>query len=197
MHLKIDHREHDRSESATEYYQQQGLTVETVELPVGDYLFTDGKDSVVFEYKTIPDYISSINDGRLWNEAINQAENYNYHFIIIHGDLYQRTKELIKSRDYIPMTIQQYIGSISSLNRYTTVIQCYNSVIEEAYFTMMKQAEKCLSNRPIVKKFPKKHKNSAFNFLCYTMYGINYKKADAIVKKYNLKTLSDLQNLTI
>jgi DNA excision repair protein ERCC-4 len=196
MHLKIDHREHDRSESATEYYQQQGLTVETVELPVGDYLFTDGKDSVVFEYKTIPDYISSINDGRLWNEAINQAENYNYHFIIIHGDLYQRTKELIKSRDYIPMTIQQYIGSISSLNRYTTVIQCYNSVIEEAYFTMMKQAEKCLSNRPIVKKFPKKHKNSAFNFLCYTIYGINYKKADAIVKKYNLKTLSDLQNLT-
>jgi len=197
MHLKIDHREHDRSESATEYYQQQGVTVETVELPVGDYLFTDGKDSVVFEYKTIPDYISSINDGRLWNEAINQAENYNYHFIIIHGDLYQRTKELIKSRDYIPMTIQQYIGSISSLNRYTTVIQCYNSVIEEAYFTMMKQAEKCLSNRPIVKKFPKKHKNSAFNFLCYTIYGINYKKADAIVKKYNLKTLSDLQNLTI
>jgi DNA excision repair protein ERCC-4 len=197
MHLKIDHREHDRSESATEYYQQQGLTVETVELPVGDYLFTDGKDSVVFEYKTIPDYISSINDGRLWNEAINQAENYNYHFIIIHGDLYQRTKELIKSRDYIPMTIQQCIGSISSLNRYTTVIQCYNSVIEEAYFTMMKQAEKCLSNRPIVKKFPKKHKNSAFNFLCYTIYGINYKKADAIVKKYNLKTLSDLQNLTI
>jgi len=197
MHLKIDHREHDRSESATEYYQQQGVTVETVELPVGDYLFTDGKDSVVFEYKTIPDYISSIHDGRLWNEAINQAENYNYHFIIIHGDLYQRTKELIKSRDYIPMTIQQYIGSISSLNRYTTVIQCYNSVIEEAYFTMMKQAEKCLSNRPIVKKFPKKHKNSAFNFLCYTIYGINYKKADAIVKKYNLKTLSDLQNLTI
>jgi len=197
MHLKIDHREHDRSESATEYYQQQGVTVETVELPIGDYLFTDGKDSVVFEYKTIPDYISSIHDGRLWNEAINQAENYNYHFIIIHGDLYQRTKELIKSRDYIPMTIQQYIGSISSLNRYTTVIQCYNSVIEEAYFTMMKQAEKCLSNRPIVKKFPKKHKNSAFNFLCYTIYGINYKKADAIVKKYNLKTLSDLQNLTI
>jgi DNA excision repair protein ERCC-4 len=192
MHLKIDHREHDRSESATEYYQQQGLTVETVELPVGDYLFTDGKDSVVFEYKTIPDYISSINDGRLWNEAINQAENYNYHFIIIHGDLYQRTKELIKSRDYIPMTIQQYIGSISSLNRYTTVIQCYNSVIEEAYFTMMKQAEKCLSNRPIVKKFERKDKNPAFNYLAYCVYGISGKKAQSIVNQLDLHTLEDL-----
>lgn len=197
MHLKIDHREHDRSESATEYYKKQGLTVETVELPVGDYLFTDGKDSVVFEYKTIPDYISSINDGRLWNEAINQAENYNYHFILIHGDLYQRTKELIKSRDYIPINIEQYIGSISSLNRYTTVIQVYNSVIEEAYYTMMKQAEKCLSNRPIVKKFPKKHKNPAFNYLCYCIYGISSKKAKAIVDTYELKTLADLMNLTV
>ena len=197
MHLKIDHREHDRSESATEYYKKQGLTVETVELPVGDYLFTDGKDSVVFEYKTIPDYISSINDGRLWNEAINQAENYNYHFILIHGDLYQRTKELIKSRDYIPMTIQQYIGSISSLNRYTTVIQCYNSVIEEAYFTMMKQAEKCLSNRPIVKKFPKKHKNAAMNWLSYCVYGVSAKKAKQIVDTYQLQTQKDLMNLTI
>ena len=192
MHLKIDHREHDRSESATEYYQQQGLTVETVELPVGDYLFTDGTDEVVFEFKTIPDYISSINDGRLWNEAINQAENYNYHFILIHGDLYQRTKEIIKSRDYIPMTIEQYIGSISSLNRYTTVIQCYNSVIEEAYYTMMKQAEKCLSNRPIVKKFPKKHKNPAFNYLAYCVYGISGKKAEKIVKELELSTLEDL-----
>lgn len=192
MHLKIDHREHDRSESATEYYTEQGLTVETVELPVGDYLFTDGTDEVVFEFKTIPDYISSINDGRLWNEAINQAENYNYHFILIHGDLYQRTKEIIKSRDYIPMTIEQYIGSISSLNRYTTVIQVYNSVIEEAYYTMMKQAEKCLSNRPIVKKFPKKDKNVCFNYLAYCVYGISGKKAEKIVKELELSTLEDL-----
>ena len=197
MLVQISDKEQDRIKSASDYYREQGLTVEVSNLEIGDYLFTDGTESVVFEFKTIPDYINSINDGRLWNEAINQAENYNHHFILIHGDLYQRTKEIIKSRDYIPMTIQQYIGSISSLNRYTTVLQVYNSVIEEAYYTMMKQAEKCLSNRPIVKKFPKKHKNSAFNFLCYTIYGINYKKADAIVKEYNLKTLSDLQNLTI
>lgn len=190
--VTIDSREQDRIDSATTYYQEQGLRVKTAELEIGDYLFTDGTESVVFEYKTIPDYISSINDGRLWNEAINQAENYNYHFILIHGDLYQRTKAIIQSKDYIPMNIEQYIGSISSLNRYTTVLQCYNHVIQEAYFTMMKQAEKCLNNRPIVKKFPKKHKNSAFNYLAYCVYGISGKKAEKIVKELELSTLEDL-----
>ena len=58
-------------------------------------------------------------------------------------------------------------------------------------------AKKCLSTKPIVKKFPKKDKNTAFNFLCYTIYGINYKKAKSIVDAYDLKTLSDIQNLTM
>jgi ribosomal protein S13 len=48
-----------------------------------------------------------------------------------------------------------------------------------------------------VKKFPRKDKNTAFNFLCYTIYGINHKKAKSIVDAYDLKTLSDIQNLTM
>jgi ERCC4-type nuclease len=62
---------------------------------------------------------------------------------------------------------------------------------------MLTQARKCLQNKPIVKKFPRKHKNTAFNFLCYTIYGINHKKAKSIVDAYDLKTLSDIQNLTM
>ena len=188
----IDSREQDRINSATEYYTQQGLTVKVAELEVGDFLFSDGNDSVVFEFKTISDYINSINDGRLWNEAINQAENYNHHFVMIFGDLYTRMSELNKSRDYIPMNVEQYIGSISSLNRYTTVLQCYNPAIDEAYFTMMKQAEKCLLKRPIVKKFPRKDKNVCFNYLAYCVYGISGKKAQKIVDELEIKTLEDL-----
>ena len=192
MLVQISDKEQDRIKSATEYYQQQGLTVEVGNLEIGDYVFSNDEDSVVFEFKTIPDYISSINDGRLWNEAINQAENYNYHFIMIYGDLYQRTKSIIKSKEYIPMTVEQYIGSISSLNRYTTVLQCYNHVIQEAYYTMMKQAEKCLGNRPIVRKFPKKHRNPALNYLQYCIYGLNHKRANDIVNQLELHTLEDL-----
>lgn len=189
MLVQIDSREKDRIQSASEYYKQQGLEVEVCELEVGDYIF-DHK--VCFEMKLIPDFIASIQEGRVFNQAITMAENYDWSFVMIHGDLYQRTKAIIQSKDYIPMNIEQYIGSISSLNRYTTVIQCYNSVIEEAYYTMMKQAEKCLSNRPIVKKFERKHKNPAFNYLAYCVYGISGKKAEKIVKELELSTLGDL-----
>ena len=61
----------------------------------------------------------------------------------------------------------------------------------------MTQAKKCLQNKPIVKKFPRKHRNPAFNWLCYCNYGINAKKATAIIETLNLHTLNDLQQLTI
>ena len=188
----IDSREQDRINSATEYYTQQGLTVKVAELEVGDFLFSNGTEEVIFEFKLIEDFITSIQDGRVFNQAISQSEEFNYHFVLIHGSLYDRTQAIIRSRDYVPMTIEQYIGSISSLNRYTTVLQCYNPAIDEAYFTMMKQAEKCLQNRPIVKKFPRKDKNVCFNYLAYCVYGISGKKAQSIVTELDLHTLEDL-----
>lgn len=192
LNLTIDHREHDRVDSAIKFYEEKGVTVKVAELPIGDYIFTNGKDNVVFEFKLIEDFITSIQDGRVFNQAISQSEEYNYHFVLIHGSLYDRTQAIIRSRDYVPMTIEQYIGSISSLNRYTTVLQCYNPAIDEAYFTMMKQAEKCLLKRPIVKKFPRKDKNVCFNYLAYCVYGISGKKAQKIVDELELSTLEDL-----
>lgn len=189
MLVQIDSREKDRIQSASEYYKQQGLEVEVCELEIGDYVF-DHK--VCFEMKLIPDFIASIQEGRVFNQAITMAENYDWSFVMLHGDLHQRTKAIIKSKEYIPMTVEQYIGSISSLNRYTTVLQCYNHVIQEAYYTMMKQAEKCLGNRPIVRKFPKKHKNPALNYLQYCVYGLNHKRANDIVNQLELHTLEDL-----
>lgn len=195
--VQIDSREQSRIQTAKKYYEEQALTVKVIELEIGDYIFTDGKDSVIFEFKTIEDFIASIHDHRIPNETINQAENYNHHFILIYGSLYDRTQAIIKSRNYIPITIEQYIASIASLNRYTTVLQCYNPVIEEAYYTMMKQAEKCLSDKPIIRKFPRKNKNPSLNFLCHDIYGINMKTAKTIVDTYNLYSKKDLDNLTI
>lgn len=82
----IDTREKDRIKSASKYYTKQGLEVEVSELEVGDYIFTDGNDSVVFEFKTIADFVSSIQDRRVFNQAISQAEEFNHHFVVIQGD---------------------------------------------------------------------------------------------------------------
>ena len=195
MKVVIDSREQSRIKQAEEYYTKQGLTVEVKELEIGDYLFSNGKDSVCFEFKTIADFISSIQDNRVFNEALNQAENYNHHFVVIQGDESTRAKCLAFTKNYRPVTIFQYHGAIASLNRYTTVLESYSSFIDEAFYKMLVQTRKCLSSKPIVRKFPKKTSNSAFNFLCGCIYGINYKKANQIVNTYHLESLHDLMKL--
>lgn len=193
MNLTIDSREQNRIQTATEYYTKQGLTINVAEEQTGDYIFND---KVVFEFKTIPDFVSSIQSGRVFNQAINQAEEYDYHYVIIQGDEHSRAKALSMSKNYREVTYFQYLGAIASLNRYTTVIESYSPFINEAYYRMLITAKKCLQNKPIVKKFEKKHKNNAFNWLVYCNYGISSKKATAIVETLDLHTLNDLQNLT-
>ena len=192
--VKIDAREQSRIQSASEYFKEQGLEVEVCELKVGDYLFDD---KVCFEYKTVPDFIASIQDGRVFNQSIEMSESYDYNFVIIHGDEHNRAKSLAMSRNYRRVTVFQYLGAISSLNRYVTVIESYSPFINESYYRMMTQARKCLSDKPIVKKFSRKDKNVCFNWLAYCNYGISAKKASLIVNELNLNTLSDLQKLTI
>lgn len=191
--VTIDSREKDRVRSASKYFKEQGLEVEVSELKVGDYLFDD---KVCFEYKTVPDFIASIQDGRVFNQSIEMSESYDYNFVIIQGDEHNRAKSLAMSRNYRSVTVFQYLGAISSLNRYVTVIESYSPFIDESYYRMMTQARKCLSDKPIVKKFSRKDKNVCFNWLAYCNYGISAKKATAIVDTLNLHTLSDLQNLT-
>ena len=197
MEVIIDNREKDRIKTATQYYEQEGLEVTVAEIPVGDYIFTDGKNSVVFEYKEINDFITSISSGRVFNQAISQAEEFDYHFVVIRGTESERAKYLAISKNYRSVSIYQYHGAIASLNRYTTVIESYTPYVNEAYYKMYIQAKKCLQDKPIVKKFPRKHHNTALNFLCYCIYGLNYKRAKLIVDAYHLESLGDLLNLTV
>ena len=194
MKVQISDKEQNRIQTATEYYTKQGHEVEVTNLEIGDYIFNE---QVVFEFKTVADYVASIQDNRVFNEAINQAENYDYHYVIIQGGEHERAKALAMSKHYQEVTYFGYLGALASLNRYTTVIESYSPFIEEAYYRMMITAKKCLQDKPIVKKFSRKDKNTAFNFLCHDIYGINWKKAQAIVTTLDLHTKKDLDNLTL
>ena len=130
MLVQISDKEQSRIEPAKQYYTELGCDVEISNLQYGDYLFDK---QVAFEYKTIPDFISSITDHRAFNETINQAENYDWHYLLIQGNEAERTKQLVISKHHHPITIFQYLGSIASINRYTTVIECYSPYIKEAY----------------------------------------------------------------
>ena len=193
MLVQISDKEQSRIKQAEQYFKELGCTTEITNLEIGDYVF-DNK--VAFEYKTMADFIASIQDNRVFNEAINQAENFDWHYVIIHGNEHERTKCISMTQHYIPVNLFQFHGAIASINRYSTVIECYTPYINEAFYKMYIQAKKDLSQKPIVKRFPKKKKNAAMNYLCYCIYGINYKKAQNIVDAYDLHSLADLMKLT-
>ena len=198
MKILIDSREQDRIKSATRYYTNElKLEVKVEELPVGDYIFTDENNSVCFEFKEVNDFITSISNHRIFNQAINMAEEFDYHYVIIRGTEQERAKYLAISKNYQTVTVYQYVGAIASLNRYTTVIESYTPYINEAYYRMYVQAKKCLQDKPIVKRFNRKNKNPSLNFLAHDVYGINYKRAKLIVDTYDLHSLNDLMTLTI
>ena len=192
MKVAISDKEQSRIPQAEKYFTSLGCETEVTNLQYGDYVF-DGK--VAVEYKTMADFFASIQDNRVFNEAINQAENFDWHYVLIHGNEHERSKCVAMSRNYIPVDLYQFHGAIASINRYSTVIECYSPFINEAFYKMYIQAKKDLSNKPIVKKFPRKHKNSALNWLCHDVYGINYKTAKKIVDELEINTLEDLFTL--
>ena len=138
------------------------------------------------------DFISSIQNNRVFNEAINQAENYDWHYVLIQGNEHDRSKCLAMTKHYQPVNLFQFHGAIASINRYSTVIECYSPFINEAFYKMYIQAKKDLSNKPIIKKFERKEKNAAFNYLAYCVYGVSAKRANDIVQALDLHTLEDL-----
>ena len=189
MKVQISDKELNRIPEAEKYFQGLGCETEVTNLKYGDYVF-DGK--VAVEYKKMSDFISSIQDNRVFNEAINQAENFDWHYVLIHGNEHDRAKCLAMTKHHVPVDLFQFHGAIASINRYSTVIECYSPFINEAFYKMYIQAKKDLSNKPIVKKFNRKDKNSAMNYLTYCVYGLNYKRANEIVTKLDLHTLEDL-----
>jgi len=195
MFVQIDNREkHSRIEHATEYFEHYGDIVEVKELPFGDYIF---EKQVVIEFKTLVDFVKSVQSQRVFNQAIDQSTVFPYHFVIIvstdreRRGYFNKLKHLGNTDLYFDE--KKYIGAISRLNTYTTVIQATHE--KEAFLYMRSQARKCLDNKHVVKRLETKTDNPAFNFLMNIKH-ISDVKAETIVDGLELYTLEDLLNVT-
>lgn len=194
MLVQIDNREKkSRIQHATQYYKDQNDTVEVKELPFGDYIF---EKQVVFEYKTLTDFIQSVKSNRVFNQAIDQSSVFKYHFVIIVSTPGERKiyfKKLKNIGGAFYFNEKQYIGAISRLNTYTTVIQAQNET--EAFIYMRSQARKCLDNKHIIKRLETKTDNPSFNYLMNIKH-ISDHKAKTIVDELQIYTLQDLLQVT-
>jgi len=188
MLVEIDHRENTpRIIKAKEYYTQQGDTVQVKELLIGDYIF-DNK--VVIEYKSILDFIQSVESQRVFNQCVDQTR-FPYHFVIIVASDYEK-HELFDDAEWPEFTWAHYHGAIARLNTFTTVIE--KSTQSEAITFMRTQAQKCLDNKHVIKRLQQKTDNPAFNWLSIIKH-IGDDTAELIVDSLNLYTLDDLLNI--
>lgn len=194
MEVLVDNREkHSRIEHARKYYEKLGDTVTVKELPFGDYLF---ENQVVIEFKTLSDFIQSVKSNRVFNQAIDQSSVFKYHFVIVVSSAGERKvyfKKLQHIGNHMYFDEKQFIGAISRLNTFTTVLQANNET--EAFLFMRSQARKCLDNKHIVKRLEQKTDNPAFNFLMNIKH-ISDTKAKLIVENLNLYSLQDLLEVT-
>lgn len=196
MRLIIDSREKDRVELAEQYYLEQGLDVETKELSIGDYLFIDGDKQAIFEYKTVSDFVASIQDNRIFNQINTLSEQYTNRFLVIHGTNSERAKAIAMTKQFGQrVTLHSYISALARLSKYITIIQVNTPHISECFYTMLEYTKKTFDEGELYHRFNRKNRNPSLNFLM-SIYGISAKKAKLIVDVYNLHSLNDLMKLT-
>lgn len=188
MDVIIDSREQKRIPIAKEYYESQGLNVSIEELSTGDYLF-DNK--VVFEFKVWSDFMASITDGRLWNETQKQMENYDIHFVVIHGT----NRDYQEAFQHNGLTDEMITGAIARLNTYTKILHGTRT-IQDTFGMMMTTAEKCLDDKTLCRQFGTKSVNKAFDCLSCCVDDIKGERAKAIVNTLGLETIRDVTELT-
>ena len=191
MNVLMDYREQEeRITEARKYFSN----LEVLELPVGDYILDD---EVVFEYKTFDDFISSIIDKRVFNQSLNQMEEFKYHFVILELGVGFDLRKRLTNRYYksgVPVTKKQYYGAISRLNTYTTVLPITGDS-KECFQVMESQAMKCLDDKTLVKQYNVKTGNSALNYLCNNIRGVGLVTGETITEDLGLVCLEDLLGL--
>ena len=192
--VTIDDREKKtRIEKAIEYFEEKGDKVKVTHLDIGDYIINN---EVVFEYKRLDDFVKSVKDRRVFNQAVDQSTNFKYHFVVVVGTDRQRKAYFNKTTrvefkgGYFDEN--QYIGAISRLNTYTTVIQA--DYEKQAFKYMRSQAHKCLDNKHVVKRLETKTDNPAFNWLMDIKH-ISDNTAELLVDNFNLYDLYSLFQL--
>lgn len=189
----IDSREKERIPYAKQFFDKYKPI--TVELNTGDFMFDneDTDEFIIFEYKTMKDFIGSVSDGRIWEQVKRMNDEFNWSFIVIEGtieDLQRENKRrMFQQNTGRPFSLSHFYGAIARLNCYTTVVQCHNQA--QAFNYMEKQMLKIFNDKPLLKHFKHDADNSALNYL-NCINGIGFKTGKLIVDEFNIKSLNDL-----
>ena len=211
MRIIVDTREHGprgltstRKSRAQEYYSAKGYDCEIKQLTYGDYLFNN---QVVFEYKLIDDLMSSITNGRLFDECVNQAVTYPYSYLIVEGNLQDyildtwesyivRKQYMFDYNKFIKSTYSRYEGAIRRVQTICPVIYAASESV--AFQEMLLQAQKCCESKHYGSEAKSLLKSaSAVDSVLCSVKGVSSKKAKLIKETLHIKNLNDLINCSV
>ena len=189
MIVKIDSREQNRIKTAVKLFEEWNYETRVEQLPIGDFVC----GQCVIEYKTASDFLDSRIDGRLYREAINQADNFPHHFVMIVGDIDKAIA--IKKHFVANFNKKSFYKVVARLCTFTNVLFFKDSY--DAFLCMHELFLQCnAEEQPIMKKVQKiSYDNVAANYLA-CIPGISSKRAIAIAEQLEVTTLADLLELT-
>lgn len=199
MNLTIDVREHkDRRQNCIHFFNGK-LDTKVQRLEYGDYLFSNGFKDVVFEYKTIEDFINSIKDTSVFEEVINQTYKYDFSYLVIVGDIEEYCERMWKIynvrktwknyNNYIKHSMRMFTGAY---NRILCICPVINVSTENSAFIAMEDiSDKIMNNNNFVfgSKRRLKDNNSLISLLSVVL---GKKTSELVVNELELTCLKDL-----
>ena len=191
----IDNREQDRVRAGLKHYRKYNPIITT--LSVGDYCFEDNGIGVIFEYKTVADFINSIQDYRVFNQCLNQSYEFEYHFAVIVGsekDIKEAKDKLYRNTG-LSFNNHKWNGAVASLVEFTSVLFPKNESL--AFDLMERIASKCTRDKPVIHRYPKGKGSPAYRFLCNNVNGIADKTAEKICNDLDLWCIADVFGLNV
>jgi len=185
--LKIDFREH-RSGIVGELEKlTDQLTIEMCTLPVGDYWIGN---KIIVERKTLSDFLVSIKNGRVFQQACRIAQSGKNGLIILEGDKSMVDSSLISRKAVqgalIHLTVFTGIPVIRSLNIHETAALVID-IFHQCQQNELPRQKQIISKSPGI-RINKKQRQKLF--LLQNLPGIGIKKALAL-----LRTFSTIENI--
>ena len=183
--IYIDSREQKRVEYAKARATSWGWDYEVKQLKYGDYVC----GNTVIEWKNAPDFISSVVDGRMKKEAIDQANHFPCHYVIIVGNVDVACR-MFKKYTGVHFHKTSFYSAVASLMLYTNVVIVPS--VKDGFHLMKYLIIKSndTGNR-VIRPVEKLSRNPCYNFLV-GIPRISQKRAEAICTLHNLKTAKQL-----
>lgn len=207
MRVLVDSRESGvRCGVALHGFSLEGCVCSVELLDVGDYL-VDGV--VVWEYKTVSDFLGSLFDESLFNEVFNQSERYPFSFLIVEGDfrsfLHKQFFRLsVNRKQYYHNNVNEYVNTQmkiinGAIRRCRTVCNVINLRTQaECLNEILEQSRKCLDFKGYggVVRPNKEYNVNPCKAPLMELKGVGDKISDKIIDEFGLGCLNDLSNIS-